>query len=68
MSSINVTFSSKVVAANGVPLLKVPQAPPTCSGPEEMEGLELSRLDSTFFRGLGACELSLSNDVHLFTG
>lgn len=45
-----------------------PPAPPTCSGPEGLVGLELSRLDSTFFRGLGACELSLSNDVHLFTG
>lgn len=41
---------------------------PTCSGPEGLVGLEISRLDSAFFRGLGACELSLSNDVHLFTG
>lgn len=38
---------------------------PTCSGPVEMVHLELSKPDSTFFRGCGAWELTLSKDVHL---
>ena len=49
-SHINASFTSEVVAASG---FLCPPAP-TCSGPEGLVHLELSLLDSTFFRGCGA--------------
>lgn len=52
---------SDKVAARG--FLRLPA--PTCSGPKGMVLLEPSGPDSTFFRGCGAWELTLSKDVHL---
>lgn len=62
---LNISLCPAQLSVSWLFLFRSSGAAPTCSGPEGLVDLEPSRLDSTFFRGFGAWELTLSRDVQL---